>query len=80
MMLFARVCSDHPVHSHGHWSAPRDESRISPRTPAIASRGQYFPLPGPKRGAMTSPSSGCNCQLPGDDWLCKRRLTQIGRR
>jgi hypothetical protein len=51
MLMFARVCMDHSVHSHGHWSAPRDESRISPRTPAIASRGQYFPLPGPKLGA-----------------------------
>ena len=55
MLLFARVCRDHSVHSHGHWSAPREESRISPRTPAIASRGQYFPLPGLKLGAMTSP-------------------------
>jgi hypothetical protein len=37
----------------------------------------FPPLPGPKPEAVTSPSSECNCQLPGADWICKRRRKQI---
>jgi hypothetical protein len=44
-LLFARVCRDHSVHSHGTLVGTTGRVRISPRTPgtpAIASRGQYF--------------------------------------
>lgn len=69
-LLFARMCGDHSVHSRGVLSALWGDSRISPGAPgapAIARRGQYSRLPGPKPHAVTSPSSKCNCQLPGDD-------------